>query len=222
MTVQPDSETVARYLAEHPDFFEEHAELFTRLKLISPVGGRTISLQERQMEVLREKIKLLELRFSHLVRVAQENEDITSKFHAWSRTLLTARNDVDLPHILVESLKTVFAVPSATLRLWGAASEFSHTWFSQPASADARLFANSLHTPYCGPNNDFEAAAWLEEAEPIRSVAIVALRQEEGGESFGLLVMGSPDPERFTSEMATDFLAKIGETSSSALTCLLD
>lgn len=217
-----DSDTVARYLAENPDFFEEHAELFTRLKLISPVGGRTVSLQERQMEVLREKIKNLELRFATLMRVANENEEITSKFHAWSRALLAARNDVDLPHVLVDSLKSVFAVPSATLRLWGAASDYSHTWFSQPVSEDARLFANSLHTPYCGANQEFEAAAWLDDAQAPQSLAMIALRREDSGAAFGLLVIGSPDPERFTSAMATDFLGKIGETSSAALTCLLD
>src|SRR5690606_40347052 len=101
MTAQPDSDTVARYLAENPEFFEEHAELFGSIRLTSPLGGRTVSLQERQMEVLREKIKNLELRFANLVRIAQDNEDITSKFHNWVRALLTARNDVDLPHILV-------------------------------------------------------------------------------------------------------------------------
>lgn len=222
MTVQPDSDTVARYLADNPEFFEEHAELFSKLKLTSPVGGRTVSLQERQMEVLREKIKTLELRFTNLVRVAQDNEDITSKFHLWVRALLSARNDVDLPHVLVDTLRTVFLVPHATLRLWGASSEFSHTWYSEPVSADVRLFTNSLQTPYCGPNQDFEAASWLDGGDPVQSIALVPLRGEGNSEAFGLLVMGSPDLERFTSDMATDFLAKIGETSSAALSCLLD
>ena len=221
MTVQPDSETVALYLADHPEFFEEHAELFSKLKLTSPLGGRTVSLQERQMEVLREKIKTLELRFASLIRTAQENEDITSKLHKWVLALLSARNDVDLPHVLVEGLKSEFDVPSATLRLWGTSPDFSHTWFSQPVSADVCLFANSLHAPYCGPNKEFEAAGWLDDGEPIRSIALIPLRRKEGGEAFGLLVMGSPDQERFSSDMATDFLTKIGETSSAALSCLL-
>lgn len=221
MTV-PDSDTVARYLAEHPDFFEEHAELFGQLRLTSPLGGRTVSLQERQMEVLREKIKNLELRFANLVRLAQENEEITAKFHAWVRALLTARNDVDLPHVLVDGLRSEFQVPHATLRLWGTANDYSHTWFSEAVSADVRLFTNSLNAPYCGPNQDFEAASWLEESASVQSVALVPLRLDAKGETFGLLVMGSPDPERFTADMATDFLAKIGETSSAALTCLLD
>jgi uncharacterized protein YigA (DUF484 family) len=48
------------------------------------------------------------------------------------------------------------------------------------------------------------------------------LRVGAAPEAFGLLVLGSPDPTRFTSDMATDFLARIGETASASLTCLLD
>jgi uncharacterized protein len=34
--------------------------------------------------------------------------------------------------------------------------------------------------------------------------------------------LASSDPQRFTADMATDFLSKIGETASAAMTCLLD
>jgi uncharacterized protein YigA (DUF484 family) len=56
----------------------------------------------------------------------------------------------------------------------------------------------------------------------VQSIAMLALRPEDGGNAFGLLVLGSPDPQRYTADMATDFLAQIGETASAALTCLLD
>lgn len=222
MTAQLDSDSVAQYLANHPHFFEEHAELLSGIKLTSPLAGRTVSLQERQMEVLREKIRALELRMSDLMRNAQDNDLITRKFQSWSRALLLARNDVDLPHTLVNGLQTIFSVPHATLRIWGVAEAFSHTWFADAVSEDARIFANGLTAPFCGKNHDFEAASWLEDAPSIQSVAMLALRAEERVDAFGLLVLGSPDPERFTSDMATDFLMKIGDTTSAALSCLLD
>jgi len=221
MTLPLDSLSVARYLAGNPQFFEEHPELMSSLKLSSPVGGRTVSLQERQMEVLREKIKALELRLATLLRIGQENDAITAKLQHWTQALLIARNDVDLPHVLIDGLRTIFSVPHATLRIWGVAEEFSHTWFSEQVSIDARIFANGLNAPFCGPNNDFEAAAWLDDAPSVQSIAILPLRREGGAEAFGLLILGSPDAERFTADMATDFLTKIGETSSAALTCLL-
>jgi len=37
------------------------------------------------------------------------------------------------------------------------------------------------------------------------------------GQSFGLLVLGSPDPARFTTAMATDFLVHIAATATTAL-----
>jgi uncharacterized protein YigA (DUF484 family) len=222
MTLQLDSTSVAHYLADNPDFFNEHADLMSKLKLASPIGGRTVSLQERQMEVLREKIKASELRMAELLRFAQENDAITEKFQLWTRSLLLARNDVDLPHVLIDGLQTIFGVPHATLRMWGVAEEFSHTWFAEEVSIDARIFSNGLDTPFCGANNDFEAASWLDDASSIKSIAILPLRTGTSPDAFGLLVLGSPDPERFTADMATDFLASIGETASAALTCLID
>jgi len=222
MTYQLDSNAVADFLSDNPHFFEEHSELLARVKLTSPVAGRTVSLQERQMEVLREKIKTHELRLAELLRIAQENDDITQKFLLWTRSLLLARNDVDLPHTLINGLETIFSVPHATLRIWGVAEEFAHTWFSAEVSDDAKIFCNGLTTPYCGPNQEFEAASWIDDTESIQSIAMLPLRVSDAPEAFGLLVLGSPDPQRFTSDMATDFLSKIGETASAALTCLLD
>lgn len=222
MTYHLDSVTVADFLSDNPHFFEEHSELLTKVKLTSPVAGRTVSLQERQMEVLREKIKTMEMRMAELLRIAQENDTITQKFLLWTRSLLLARNDVDLPHILVNGLQTIFSVPHATLRIWHVAEEFSHTWFSTPVSDDAKLFCNGLTAPYCGPNQDFEAASWLDDAEAIQSIAMLPLRADGASEAFGLLVLGSPEPQRFSSDMATDFLSKIGSVASAAMTCLVD
>ncbi|MFC5472371.1 DUF484 family protein [Paraherbaspirillum soli] len=224
MSTHLDPDSVAQYLIDAPHFFEEHAELLAQIKLTSPLLGRAVSLQERQMEVLREKVKLLDLRLADLMRNAQENDATTHKLQTWTRSLLLARNDVDLPHTLVDGLRTIFAVPHATLRIWGVAETYSHTWFSAPASDDAKIFANGLSVPFCGTNNDFEAASWLEQAGDIRSLAMLPLRvtSTPASETFGLLVLGSPDPLRFSADMATDFLSQIGETASAALTCLLE
>ena len=221
MTYHMDAQTIADYLAKNPGFFEEHSELLAKVKLTSPLAGRTVSLQERQMEVLREKIKTMELRLAELLRIAHENDDISQKFQLWTHSLLLARNDVDLPHTLIAGLKTIFSAPHATLRIWGVAPEFAHTWFAAEVSEDAKIFGNGLTAPYCGPNQDFEAAAWIEDAAPLKSIAMLPLRTSATPEAFGLLVLGSEDPHRYSADKATDFLSKIGDISSAALTCLL-
>lgn len=220
MTATLDSTTVAHYLAEHPGFFEEHATLLGDVKLSSPLTGRTISLQERQMEVMRDKYKALELRMSNLSRLADENQGIANKFHKWNQILLQAAKDDALPRTLVDGLQSAFNVPQVTLRLWQVAPAHADAWFTQDVSSDIKMFANGLLAPYCGSNHDFEAARWADTSKVV-STAILPLRPPgKSGPAFGLLILGSPQAERFTAAMATDFLVHIGETASAALLCL--
>lgn len=91
------------------------------IKLASPLTGRAVSLQERQMEVMRDKYKALELRMSNLMRLAAENEAIANKFHGWTKILLEAEDVGSMPHAVVSGLKSSFDVPQVTLRIWETA-----------------------------------------------------------------------------------------------------
>ena len=214
MTVSLDSAAVAHYLAEHPRFFEEHADLLGEVKLSSTLTGKTVSLQERQMEVMRAKYKALELRMADLLRTATDNTLILNRFHAWHVALLKSAGGAAMARDLVDGLKEHVAVPQATLRLWNVKAEYADAWFAADAG-DARLFASSLRVPYCGPNKDFEAVRWLDGADTVRSTALLPLTAN--GATFGLLVLGSPDAERFSALMATDFLVQLGQSASAAL-----
>jgi uncharacterized protein YigA (DUF484 family) len=214
-----DSAAIAQYLLDHPQFFVEHAALLGEVKLSSPLTGRAVSLQERQMEVMRDKYRTLELRMSELARHAEENAAIANRFHGWTQQLLRTREPGEIPAAVADGLVKHFIVPQATLRLWKLAPEHADTWYTNGVSDDVRLFASSLRAPYCGPNKEFEAVGWLGEADTVRSTVLLPLRA--GGSAFGLLVLGSPDPERFSATMATDFLVHIGETASTALAPLL-
>lgn len=173
------------------------------------------------MEVMRDKYKTLELRMSNLMRLASENEAIANKFHRWTKVLLESEDVGSMPHSVVSGLKSAFDVPQVTLRIWDTAPDYDGEWFVKGVSEDARLFANSLMAPYCGTNKDFEAVRWLDDASGITSTVIIPLRKPGNKNAFGLLILGSADPARFTSLMATDFLVHIGETSSTALAWLL-
>ncbi|GGE86306.1 DUF484 family protein [Massilia psychrophila] len=218
MTDNLDSAAVAHFLADNPQFFARHATLLGQVKLSSPLTGKTVSLQERQMEVMRAKYQALELQLGNLTRLAQKNGAIAEKFHGWNQALLQARHGADLPRALVDGLCAQFGVPQATLRLWDLAPGHDDAWFAQDVSEDARIFANSLLAPYCGSNHDFEAVRWLGDAGAVQSTVILPLRS--GGAAFGLLILGSADPARFEADMATDFLIHIGETASAALAAL--
>ena len=212
---------IANYLANTPGFFERHAELLASIQLTSPHGQRAVSLQERQMEMLREKIKGLEHQIMEMVRHGRENVAIADRLHRFIRAILLAGSPSALPGVLISVLQHEFMIPQAALRLWGADEAFKSLPFAQGASEDTRSLAGSLVLPYCGLNSGFEAVAWLDDATAMQSIALIPLRSDDSGSAFGLLVLGSPDPTRYTAEMGTDFLARIGEVASAALTRLL-
>ena len=87
MTALLDTAAVARYLADHPQFFIQHAALLGEIKLSSPLTGKTVSLQERQMEVMRGKYKALEWQLATLAAVARGNAAIANRFHGWTQAL---------------------------------------------------------------------------------------------------------------------------------------
>ena len=211
---------IANYLVHTPDFFERHAQLLASVQLSSPHGGRAVSLQERQAEMLREKIKALEHRIMDMIRNSNENMIIADKLQRWIRTLLLTRDAEMLPVIIVEELKEQFLVPQAAIKVWGVADAYAGSAFAQGASEDARSFASSLTTPYCGMNSGFEPANWLSDPSSAMSLALIPLRAGAAPQAFGLIVLSSPDPQRFNSEMGTDFLERISELASAALSRL--
>ena len=220
MTIQGITETdIANYLANTPGFFERHAELLSSVQLTSPHGQRAVSLQERQMEMLRGRIKGLEHKIVEMIRNSQENLAIADRLQRWTRTLLLTADANALPQKLIDELRHQFLIPQAAIRLWGAAATSADQGFAAAVCDDVMSFAGSLTQPYCGVNAGFEAVQWLDDAPTVLSVALIPLRH--GDEAFGLLILGSPDPTRYSAEMGTEFLMRIGETASAALSRML-
>ena len=226
---------IAQFLVNTPGFFERRAEVLASIQIASPHGHRAVSLQERQTELLREKIKGLEQRIMDMVRNSSENATIADKVHQWGSALLQVRDPMHLPQAVAGGLCTLFDVPQAAVRVWDVASAYAQADFARGASEDARLFASSLTMPFCGPNLGFEPAGWLahgassapdgaqgtaKAAGPAQSIALLPLRSgaiNSATPAFGLLVMGSPDPHRFDATMGVDFLARMAELASAAL-----
>jgi uncharacterized protein YigA (DUF484 family) len=216
---------IAEYLANTPDFFERHAQLLASVHLTSPHGNRAVSLQERQAEMLREKIKALEHRIMDMVRHGSENVVIADRLHRWTRNIMLVRTLHALPATIAAEIQTQFMVPQVAIKVWDVAPQFATEEFATGVSEDAKSFASSITQPYCGVNSGFEAAGWLEDKATALSVALLPLRVgalQNASQAFGMLVLASPDPQRFAAGMGTDFLERIAELASAALSRLRD
>jgi uncharacterized protein YigA (DUF484 family) len=214
---------IANYLANTPDFFERHAQLLAAVQLTSPHGNRAVSLQERQAEMLREKIKALEHRIMDMVRHGNENMIIADRLHRWARNLFLVQSGRALPATIAAEIQAQFMVPQVAIRVWGVDSRYGKEPFAEGVSDDAKSFASSLTQPYCGVNSGFEAVKWLDDPAMAMSIALIPLREgmgEGGNPAFGMIVLASPDPQRFASGMGTEFLEHIAELASAALSRL--
>lgn len=214
MSTRLNADDVASFLQENPEFFQEHAELFANLRVPHPHETRAISLGERQIMVLRTKTKDLEWKLSGLIHNATGNEKISKTLNAWCCRMLAEDSAEQLPGHIVRSLSDLFDLETIALRLWDTPA-MAESEFCQDVSDDIRQYAQTLTKPYCGPMQGHEAAGWLGTAPA--SLAIVALHPTDSPEPFGLLVLGSSDPERFTSDMGTEFLSVVSQLASAGL-----
>jgi uncharacterized protein YigA (DUF484 family) len=214
---------IVNFLTNTPDFFERHAELLATIQLTSPHGNRAVSLQERQAEMLRDKIRALEHRVMAMIRNVNENVILSDRMLRWACSLFLAKDLLALPGQIADEIASQFSVPQVGIKMWGVAPAFAQADFANGVSEDAKLFASSLTEPFCGVNAGFDAVNWLPDPAAATSLAILPLRvgpASSATPAFGMLVLASPDSQRFTSAMGTDFLERVAELASAALSRL--
>ena len=215
-----DEESIAAYLQRHPEFFERHQALLARLKLPHARGGSTISLVERQIEVLREKQAQLEGKLAELVSVARANDAISDRLHRFTRRLLRVVPRIEALARIEAGLREDFDAFHAALVLIDGVVDPTTPRFVRSVPADdpnlksfESLFASGK--PRCGQARDSQREFLFgPEGLELGSVALVPLG-EKG--SLGLLALGSPDRDRFHPGMSTEFLARLAELVADSL-----
>ena len=222
-------EDIANFLVNTPDFFERNAELLAAVRLNSPHGARAVSLQERQADMLREKIRALEMRLMDMMRHGTDNEVLIERMQRWVKTLLMTANARDLPYTIADHIQHDFMVPQVAIKVWGVTDDYQIEPFAVGVGDEVKTFAETLSTPYVGMNQNFEAVKWLLEPSAAQSVAMAALRATRADDTpqtatkqpvIGLLVMASPDAQRYHEGMGTAFIERLGDLASAALSHL--
>lgn len=214
---------VVDYLQHTPDFFERHAPLLTKLRLPHDRGPATVSLVERQVQVLRDKTKAQEDRLHEFVDVARSNDLLSEKIHRLGCRLIRARGALQIIDALEVALREDFGASEWLLVLTRpdlsqlARLENRHLRIAARSAAELKTFETFFESarPRCGQIRDSQRD-YLFGADTIEigSAALVPLGANA---SFGLLAIGSHDAERFHPTMSTDFLARIGDLVSAAV-----
>lgn len=217
-----EEDAVAAYLQHNPDFFERHQALLTRLRVPHARGGSTISLVERQIEVLREKHAALESKLAELVSVARANDAIAERLHRFTRKLLRARSRAEAVALIEAGLREDFdAFHGGVLVLIGEYPDLAPQRFVRTVARDDSglksfdtLFTSGK--PRCGQVRDTQREFLFgQDANDIGSVALVPLAGKSG--PVGVLALGSTDRDRFHPGMSTEFLARMADLITDSL-----
>jgi len=220
---QADEERIERYLALNPDFFERHQQLLARMRLPHMRTGSTVSLVERQVEVLRDQKSDADRRLAEFIAVARANDQLADRIHRFTRRLMRAPGAAAALASIEASLREDFEAFHCVLLLTTTIDSLRNVElepFLRKLPADdtnIRTFDALLATgkPRCGQVRDSQRDFLFgPEAASIGSVALVPLG--DGG-SLGLLALGSAERERFHPGMSTEFLKRMGEMITDAL-----
>ncbi|MGH8120689.1 MAG: DUF484 family protein [Gammaproteobacteria bacterium] len=214
---QITAEDVADYLERHPEFFRDRPDLLGRLEVPHLRGGKTVSLVERQVGILREQNQKLRRQLHEMIEIARQNEELARRMHKLALTLMDAAEPADVFSTLYDNLKRNFHADQAVVRLFAdPASADNHPGaeFAGHASAVRELFKTFLEKrePVCGRMKQQQQLFLFGAAgKEVASSVMVPLH---GPDWYGILAIGSFNPERFQPGMGVELLANLGEVLS--------
>ena len=212
------ADDVAEYLKNHPEFFENYAEMLAEINIPHPHGGRTIPISERQILTLRERSKQMEAKLREMVQFGEENDAISERTHRLALALMGAKDLAAVAHAIEFSLREDFAVPHVALRVWRGSGGGDHGLFTALPN-ETRQFAAQLDQPRCSAQTPVDTVALFgDAASQLKSFAYITLRNSvSNGEPFGMVAMASEDAQRFYPDMGTLFLTRLGDLMSAAI-----
>jgi hypothetical protein len=222
--VRLDEDRVVEHLTAHPEFFERHPGVLARLKLPHQRGTAAVSLVERQMLVLRERHAALELKLHELIENGRSNDTIVERTHRLSRRLLRARDAGAAIAAVETALREDFGASRWVTLLTDpafaalAGRPGTNVRFVPRGSPELKIFESFFESarPRSGQvrevHREFLFGA---EGRQLGSAAMIPLGERA---SLGLLAIASHDTERFVPTMSTDFLVRIGELVTEAIT----
>ncbi|MBT2989098.1 MAG: diguanylate cyclase [gamma proteobacterium symbiont of Ctena orbiculata] len=169
---------------------------------------------------LKIENRQLRQRLKELTRKAQQNQETLGRFHARELELLSAETLPELFSSMTEGLKASFEIKSLQLLLQDPNHEIRHLLYKN--GLDEKAFPlldfvddmvkvnprfQRLRSPWLGPFLSPEYDTLFSDIEGLKSIAILPLIRQN--RLIGSINLGSSEEDRFSRQLATDFLARL-------------
>jgi hypothetical protein len=135
-----------------------------------------------------------------MIRHGNENMVIADRCNAGRAAVPGGSPAGDLPARWPSEMQPEeFMVPQVAVKVWGVADAYAGEPFAQGVSDDAKSLASSLTAPYVRRQRRLRGRGLAADASRVASVALIAAaRRHPIRPAFGMLVLASPDPQRFS------------------------
>ena len=201
---------LADFLREHPNIFQQHPEL---LELVSLSDSRgTASLLERQVAMLKERLNEHKSQQSQFIQVARENEQISDNFTHVICQMIRFTNLSEFATEFPAELRSKFEIDEVAFKT-AQAAERRPSDNEGYADAVRRLVNNRAVCDNRWPSSIMN----LFFSKDINSAALVPMRTPECKQPLGILALGSRDPDRYTNDLGTAHLDRLGLMSGLCL-----
>jgi len=213
---------VIEYLRKHPDILYKNQSLLAALEIPHQTGS-AVSLVERQVKMLRQQNQKLNDKLSQLIKIARENEDLSSKFNRLAVELILADQLHEMLSMTQNHFQTFFDADYACFKFLPHVDERLIGVDSYAIDPQSDCFSQLKHwimqrKPVCGEVPSSVSKYLFGLQVELGSCALVPLYH--AGE-LGLLCLGSKNINRFREDMGTVFLQQLGELLSTRIVSLL-
>lgn len=208
---------IVKFLRDHPDFFERHADLLADMILPHSTSGNAISLIERQVAILREQKDTARNKLQTLIQNAQVNERLNERLNNLTLALLDTNSLDEVLDLVAARITKDFDADAVVVRLFNT----GHTamtsrpevidWSEPVLGAFEKVIRE--RRPVCGRLGPGQLESlFSDDAGHIASAALIPLVESENSKTcYGMLAIGSHSRDRFRADMGTLFLSQLGK-----------
>ena len=202
---------IAEYLRAHPEFIAKHIDLLNAHHNAEKGGvpdRKVISLSDRQIPQLQQKIRSLENKVDAFLENGRRNEAIWGALLSSSLALFKITREDVSPATISSTLRTHLNIEECRIFMLSDNQEY--------ASEEENIFANfimSIDKPKCLIEAPEEikhfSRSWM-----LASSAYIPLSAKG---SVGVLIFSSSDAQKFDTNIDTQFLERVGHIVSTAI-----
>ncbi len=203
---------VAAYLLANPDFFVDRDSLLLKIQVPHKSKG-TISLVEKQLDVIRNRQKETIKQLRTFVENAKRNKEIFDKSSKLVLSMMAAKRSSEFFAGLEKGLKRDFGCKANALIVFGKPKQINHFTSRLPAESAGKYVGALMRSkvPTLGilrpREQDF---LFRHQSEKVKSAAVLTIRNKN--KYLGMLAVGSSDAEYFTPDMDALFINFIAES----------